>query len=88
MAAAITTSLFAWYGAAVILLVPLARFNKTTMRATIARAVFIWAPISLGWFIVVETGVTFWFTLGMLLSSIFLCYEVSVLRMRKKLGKG
>ena len=78
------TSLFVWFGIASTLLLLVVKVNKTTFQAIVARTVFIWAPIGLGWYFTNQTGGTGWYVLGLAVSSLFLSYEVVVHLERQK----
>lgn len=77
-------SLLIWYSVAGASLLTLIQVVKTGVRAFLVRSLFFWGPISLGWYVTVQTGRPPWFIFGMLVSSIFFCYEIQVLRIRKK----
>ncbi len=76
-------SILVWFAIAAISLLFIVRINKTTLRATLARTIFLWLPINIGWFFTTYTGGPSWYVIGLIVSSLFLGYEVSVNKQRQ-----
>jgi len=84
LAKIVTTSLLVWYGLAATLLLLGVKSIKVSRSAFIARTLFIWAPISFGWFVMLKSGAFGWYMLGLVISTLFLSYEVTVNLDREK----
>ena len=48
---------------------------KVSLKSTLVRCLFIWGPISLGWWLLFETSSVAWFSFGLWVSSFFLAWE-------------
>ncbi len=78
------TMLFVWTSAVGAFLLMNIRKIKVTLRAFVARSVFLWGPIGIGWFLMVSEGKMQFFLLGVFISSTLFWYEVLVMRQRAK----
>ncbi len=74
--------LFVWMAAVGSFLLIHIKKIKLGWRPFLVRSVFIWVPISIGWWAMSKTGAVGWFTLGGMFSSVFFAYEMLVLRTR------